>query len=158
MPITLLLLLAFLFGATAGLRTMTAPAVVCWAARFHWLSLDHSPLAFLTYTASLVIFTLLAIGEWIGDKLPKTPSRLSAFPLLARLVSGALAGASLAITAGAPLAGGIVAGAVGAMAGAFAGYHLRRALTVRAGLPDLPVALLEDVVAVGGGLFLASRF
>ena len=137
---------------------MMAPAVVCWAAHFGWLSLSHSPLNFLTYKVSLVIFTLLAVGELIGDKLPKTPSRISLFPLIARAVSGALAGAALVITAGASLAVGIVGGAVGALVGSFLGYYLRRTLTQSAGLPDLPVALLEDLVAIGGGLFVASRF
>jgi len=158
MPLSLLLVLVLLFGATAGLRTMSAPAMVCWGANFGWLSLTHSPLSFLTSKISLIVFTLLAIGELIGDKLPQTPSRLTAFPLIARVVFGALAGAALVITAGAPLGLGIAAGPVGALFGAFAGYHLRRALTVRAGLPDLPIALIEDLVAIGGGLFLVSRF
>ena len=158
MPLPLLLILILSLGIVAGLRSMTAPAVVCWASHFGWLSLSHSPLNFLTYKVSLVIFTLLALGEFIGDKLPNTPSRTSLFPLIARAVSGALAGAALVITAGASLAVGIVVGAVGAMLGSFLGYFLRRALTKSAGLPDLPVALLEDLVAVGGGLFVASRF
>jgi uncharacterized membrane protein len=158
MPLTLLLVLVLFLGAVAGMRTMTAPAVVCWGVHFGWLSLTHSPLSFLTSKISLVIFTLFAVGELIGDKLPKTPSRLSAFPLIARVVFGGLAGAALVITAGAALGVGVAVGAVGALAGAFAGYYLRRALTVRAGLPDLPIALLEDLVAIGGGLFIVSRF
>ena len=158
MPLTLLLVLVLLLGVVAGLRAMTAPAVVCWGAHLGWLSLSHSPLSFLTSKISLVIFTLLALGELIGDKLPQTPSRTDIFPLIARAVSGALAGAALVITAGAWLLAGGLVGAVGAVIGAFAGYHVRRALTRSAGLPDLPVALLEDLVAVGGGLFLVSRF
>jgi uncharacterized membrane protein len=31
-------------------------------------------------------------------------------------------------------------------------------LTTRAGLPDLPVALLEDLIAIGGSFFIISRF
>ena len=155
---TTLVLLAFFLGAVAGLRTMMAPALVCWGAHFGWLSLAHTPLAFLASPISLGIFSLLAIGELIGDKLPKTPSRLDVFPLIARSISGALSGAALAATAGATLAVGAVAGIAGALAGAFAGYSVRRALTARAGLPDLPVALLEDLVAIGGGLFIVSRF
>lgn len=158
MPLTLLLVLVLLLGAVAGLRTMTAPAVVCWGAQLGWLSLTHSPLSFLTSKISLVIFTLLALGELIGDKLPKTPSRLSAFPLIARAVFGGLAGAALVITAGAALVVGVAIGVVGALAGAVGGYYLRRLLTARAGLPDLPIALLEDLVAIGGGLFIVSRF
>jgi uncharacterized membrane protein len=158
MPLTLLLVLVLLLGAIAGLRTMTAPAVVCWGAHVGWLSLSHSPLSFLTSRISLVIFTLLAIGELIGDKLPNTPSRLTVFPLIARIVFGAMTGAALTITAGASLLLGATVGAIGAVVGAFTGYHVRRALTSRVGLPDLPIALLEDLVAIFGGLFLVSRF
>ena len=158
MPLPLLLILILSLGIVAGLRSMTAPAVVCWASHFGWLSLSHSPLNFLTYRVSLVIFTLLALGEFIGDKLPNTPSRTSLFPLIARAVFGALAGAALVITAGASLAAGIVFGAAGAILGSFLGFFLRRTLTRSVGLPDLPVALLEDLVAVGAGLFVASRF
>jgi uncharacterized membrane protein len=43
----MLLLFASLFGLVAGLRSMTAPAVVSWAARRGWLSLQGSPFAFL---------------------------------------------------------------------------------------------------------------
>jgi len=32
--------LAFLLGAVAGLRSMTAPAAVAWAARLGWLHLE----------------------------------------------------------------------------------------------------------------------
>lgn len=158
MPLTLLLVLVVLLGSVAGLRTMTAPALVCWGAHLGWLSLAHSPLSFMTSMVSLVIFTLLAAGELIGDKLPKTPSRLSIFPLAARSVFGALCGAALGVTAGASLVLTALLGSLGAVAGAFAGYHIRRALTTRGGMADLPIALLEDLVAIGGGLFIVSRF
>ena len=35
-----LYLVAFLIGLVAGLRTMTAPTAVSWAARLGWLSLQ----------------------------------------------------------------------------------------------------------------------
>jgi len=53
------LLLAFLIGVIAGLRTMTAPAVVAWAASRHWLNLQHSPLALMGSTAAVAVFTVL---------------------------------------------------------------------------------------------------
>ena len=34
--------LAFLMGVIAGLRSMTAPAVISWGARLGWLHLDHT--------------------------------------------------------------------------------------------------------------------
>jgi uncharacterized membrane protein len=40
-------LLALLLGFVAGLRAMTAPALVSWAAYFSWLDLSGTWLAFL---------------------------------------------------------------------------------------------------------------
>ena len=70
-----LLVLAFLIGVVSGLRALTAPAAVSWAARLGFLKLEGTPLAFMGYVATPYIFSLLAIGELINDKLPKTPSR-----------------------------------------------------------------------------------
>jgi uncharacterized membrane protein len=44
------------------------------------------------------------------------------------------------------------------VAGAFAGYEVRTRLVKALKVPDLVVALLEDAVAIGGGLFIVSRF
>ena len=38
-----------IIGVIAGLRTMTAPAAVSWAARLGWLELGQTNLAFLGY-------------------------------------------------------------------------------------------------------------
>ncbi len=150
------LLCAFLIGCVCGLRSMTAPAVVAWGAHLGWLHLQNSLLAFFTHKISLVIFSVFAIGELIADKLPSIPARTQAGPLAVRVIFGGLCGAALCISAAAsPLAGALL-GAVGGVAGAFAGYNYRRQL---AGMvPDLVLALCEDLVAVGGGLFLVSRW
>jgi hypothetical protein len=71
-----ILLLSFLIGAVAGLRSMTAPAIVAWGAHRGWLNLHDTPLSFMGSTASVVIFTLLAVVELVGDQLPSAPSRL----------------------------------------------------------------------------------
>ena len=149
--------LAFLIGVVAGLRSMTAPAVVSWAARLGWLHLEGSPLAFLGAAVTPYILSVLAIGELINDKLPKTPSRKAPVPFAARVVMGALCGAAL----GAPsqaLIGGIVAGVVGAVAGTMGGYEARTRLVKATGGKDLPIALIEDVVAVGGAFWIVSQF
>ena len=59
----------------AGLRAMTAPAAVSWAARVGWLDLAPTGLAFLGYAFTPWIFTALALGELVTDQLPTTPSR-----------------------------------------------------------------------------------
>lgn len=151
----MVLLSAFLIGAVCGLRSMTAPAVVTWGARLGWLHLDHSFLAFFASRISLVIFSLFAISELIADKLPFIPRRTQAGPLGVRIVFGAICGAALCISAAASLLFGGILGGLGAIAGAFAGYNYRRSLGGK--VPDILLALLEDVVAVGGAFLLVSR-
>jgi uncharacterized membrane protein len=152
-----ILLFAFLLGCVCGLRSMTAPAVIAWGAHLGWLHLDGSWLALLANKISLVVFSLLAVGELIADKLPFIPGRTQAGPLGARIVFGAICGAALCLSGGASLPGGAILGAAGGVAGAFAGYNYRRLLSRGSKLPDLFIALLEDLVAVGGGLLLVSH-
>jgi hypothetical protein len=47
-----LYVLALLIGIIAGIRTMTAPAAVSWAAHLGWLPLQNTPLAFLSFVVS----------------------------------------------------------------------------------------------------------
>src|SRR5437016_5015308 len=70
--------LALCIGIVAGLRAVTAPAVVSWAARLGWLNLHGSILAFMGTSVAVVVFSLGAIGEYVNDKLPKTASRTAA--------------------------------------------------------------------------------
>jgi len=145
------LVLAFLIGVVAGLRSLTAPAVVSWAARFGWLRLEGTPLAFLGYPATSYIFTLLAFGELVADQLPKTPSRKSPPGFVARVLMGALSGAAVG-AASAGLVSGMIAGIAGALVGMFGGYEAR-VRTARAVGRDWPVAVAEDLIAIGLGLW-----
>ena len=154
----LALLLALCIGLVAGLRSLTAPAVVAWAAHLGWINLRDSPLAFMASPWAVGVFTILALGELVADQLPSTPARTAPVGLSARIVTGALAGACLGIAGGASPWVAALAGAIGGIAGAFGGYQARvglvRALRVR----DLAIAIPEDVIAIGFGLFLVSRF
>lgn len=149
--------LCFLIGCVAGLRSLTAPAVICWAAHLGWLHLDGTPLAFLGHPATLFLFTLLALGELVADKLPKTPARTATVGLIARILMGGLCGAALAVSAGGSLAVGALLGVVGGVFSAFAGYYIRRGLVIQTKLPDFVVALVEDLLTISGGLFVVSR-
>jgi len=155
---TQVLLLAFLVGVIAGLRTMTAPAVVAWAANRHWLNLLSSPLAFMGSTAAVAVFTVLALGELVVDKLPSTPNRTRLLGLIGRSVFGGLSGAAVAAAGAQSIAPGAVLGVAGAIVGAFAGYEVRKRLVRALKIPDFVIALLEDAVAIGGGLLVVSRF
>jgi uncharacterized membrane protein len=149
-------LLAFLIGVVAGLRSMTAPAVVSWAARAGWLHLENTWLVFFGYSATPYTLSVLAIAELIADKLPKTPSRKAPPGFIGRIVTGAVSGAALAAPSG--IAGGLAAGAVGAVAGTLGGYEFRVRLVRATGGKDLPIALLEDAIAIGSAFLIVSRF
>jgi uncharacterized membrane protein len=149
-------LLALLIGVIAGLRTMTAPAAVSWAAHLGCLPLQSTPLAFLGYMAVPYILTVLAIGELIADQLPKTPSRKVPVQFGARIVSGALCGAAIGAAAGV-LAGGLVTGVIGAVIGTLGGAEARARLA-RAFGRDTPAALIEDVVAIVGAYLIVAAF
>jgi uncharacterized membrane protein len=154
----LVLLLAFLIGVVSGLRSLTAPAVVAWSAYRGWMVLHFPYFHFLGSLASVIVFAVFAIVELVADQLPSTPSRTAPPGLIARIVLGALSGAALADAGGQSIGIGAVLGAAGGIAGAFGGYQVRTRLVKALKVPDLVIALLEDAVAIGAGLFLVSRF
>src|SRR4029077_14559498 len=80
-------------GFAAGLRALVTPAAVAWAANLSWLNLNNSPLAFMGSIITVVIFSLLAAVELIGDLRPSTTKRTAPMPLGARILTGGLCGA-----------------------------------------------------------------
>jgi uncharacterized membrane protein len=141
-------LLAIVIGFVAGLRALTAPALVSWAAHLGWINLHGSPLAFMGSPIAVGIFTLAAIGELINDKLPKTPPRTAVPSLIARLIMGGLSGACLYLAAGAPYIVGAILGIIGALIGTYVGYYVRRALVNSLKVKDIFIAIPEDIVAI----------
>ena len=118
--------------------------------------MENTSLAFLGFAFTPYIFSVLAIGELIADKLPKTPSRKTPGPFIGRIVTGALSGAALR-AASLSLTGGLVAGALGGIAGTLGGYEFRSRLVRAIGGNDLPIAILEDVIAIGGAYLIVMR-
>lgn len=145
-------LLALGIGFIAGLRAMTAPAAIAWAAWLLWLPLAGTALAFMGSIWAVGIFTLLAVFELVGDQLPSTPSRKVPVQFGTRLLMGALCGAAFGAAAGVLLAG-MACGVVGAVLGTYIGAAVRGALAKAFGR-DLPAALIEDVVAIGGAFLI----
>src|SRR5450755_121043 len=121
--------LAVGIGAVAGLRALTAPAVLAWAVKRKCIRLRRSSFAAILSAKASKRITDLAISELIADKLPFTPSRLKPGPLASRIVSGAVCGATIYGVAETPLAEGALLGGVGAIAGAFGGYYARKRLS-----------------------------
>src|ERR1039458_5561226 len=140
--------LAFLIGVVAGLRALTPLAAVSWAARLGWLHLENTWLAFLGFAATPYIVSVLAIGELINDKLPKTPSRKAPPGFIARIVTGALCGGAVC-AASQSLIGGLVAGAIGAVVGTLGGYEFRSRLVRAIGGREASLGLLRGGVVIG---------
>ena len=146
--------LAIGIGAVAGLRPMMALAVIACALRRGWIRPGRSPFARIVSASASKRIAEFAIAELIADKLPFTPSRLNAAPLASRVVSAAICGVAIHGTLKQPLAKGAVLGGLGALAGATAGYYLRRRLNHE--MPDFAVGLLEDALAIGGGAVITA--
>jgi uncharacterized membrane protein len=152
-----LLTLMFAIGVIAGLRSMTPPAAVSWAVHLGWLNLGASRLANMGSTLAATVLTALAVAELVADKLPFTPNRTAPGPLIGRIITGGVCAGALGIAGGGSLGLGIAIGAAGAVVGTFGGYQVRRQLVKGAGLPDIVVALGEDIVAIGGALLIVTR-
>ncbi|HEX6215999.1 MAG TPA: DUF4126 family protein, partial [Vicinamibacterales bacterium] len=149
-------LLSLSIGIVAGLRAMTAPAAVSWAAYLGWLKLDDSILAFMGYTWTPWVITVLAVAELVTDQLPSTPSRTVPVQFGTRILSGALSSAALGIVGGSLVIGAVL-GATSAVIGTLGGRAARAALARKFG-NDRPAALLEDVVAIAAALLVVRAF
>jgi len=106
-------------------------------------------------TTAVGIFSVLAIGELVADKLPMIPKRTAPVPLMARIITGGLCGVCLCASARQSLTIGAFLGGIGAVVGAFLGYGIRRRLDLH--INNLVVAVCEDAAAVGLALFVVSR-
>lgn len=150
----LILLLALLIGVVAGLRSLTAPAVVAWGAYLGWIDVHGTWASWMASIITVIVFTVLAVGELVNDKLPKTPARTAPPIFAARIITGGLAGAVLGAWPHWTFSA-LGAGVIGAVLGTLGGYHARKRLAAAAGR-DLPIALLEDAVAVLGAFAIVA--
>ncbi|MEG3163612.1 DUF4126 domain-containing protein [Sphingomonas sp. PB2P19] len=149
-----MLLFALLIGIIAGLRALTAPAAVSWAAHSGGLPLDGTLLAFLGYRFTPWILTLLALGELVTDKLAGTPSRKVPPQFIARMLMGGLSGGAIGASIGS-LWPGVGLGIVGAVLGTYGGAAARARLAQAFGR-DRPAALIEDIVAILGAALIVT--
>ena len=142
-----------LLGLVNGMRAMTPMAVLCWFAYAGSLPVGGTWAFWTAKLATAIIFTLLALGEFIGDKLPKTPNRTAPGPLIARLAFGGLVAAIVAVALNGSGVEAVILAVIGVLIGAFASFHIRREIVSRSGFKDWPIALAEDVTAVALAIF-----
>ena len=122
-----------------------------------WLTLVR-PLSLIGSLPAVIILSVLAIGEVIYDKLPNTPNRTAPLGLIGRIVTGGFAGACVSLGGERSAFVGAGLGLIGGIVGCFAGFHARARLVRSLRQPDFNVALIEDLVGIGGSLFIVSRF
>ena len=147
-------ILGLLMGVVGGLRAMTAAAAVSWAAYLSVIGTAGTWLSFLGSFWTVLILSVLAIGEFITDQLPSTPSRTVPVQFGARLVSGALCGAAFGMAGGSAI-GGVLAGIVGAAIGTLGGARLRAGLAAAFGR-DRPAGFIEDMLAIAGAILIVA--
>ncbi len=145
-------------GAVAGVRSMSAPALLSRSAsRGDIGNIEGTPFAFLASPRTARILTVLAIGEALADKLPFSPNRISAPGLIGRMASGALVGAALFAAAERRAAIGAGLGLLAAAAASYPSYYLRVKTQEKLGAPNWAVGLVEDTLAEGAGLLTLRK-
>jgi uncharacterized membrane protein len=125
---------------------MVGLAAASWAANRQQIPLQGTWLSFLGFRFTPYITSLLAVGEVINDKLPKTPSRLVPPQFAGRVVIGALTGSAIGVSRGHFVIGAL-SGIVGSVVGTLGGAR-GRGFAARLLGRDLPAALAEDILAI----------
>jgi uncharacterized membrane protein len=150
----IVIVLAVLMGVIAGLRALTAPAVVAWGAFFGWIDVDGKWSQWVAHPITVTVLSIFLLVELVTDQLPKTPSRRVPSQFIPRLITGAFAGAVIGSASHHTFIG-MGAGIIGAVLGTLGGAEARSRLVAGNGGRDRPVGIGEDVVAVGGGFLFA---
>lgn len=155
MPIhslAVVLAIAFALGVVSGMRSFLAIAILSvtlWRRPEVMPPLGPvTPMFLLTLPPVAVTLALCAVGELVADQLPSIPDRISPGPLIARMITGALSGMLVTEVVRAHAWQGALAGAIGAVIGAFAFYHLRQWAGRVTRIRDPFLGALEDVLAL----------
>ncbi|MDQ4075948.1 MAG: DUF4126 family protein [Chloroflexota bacterium] len=145
-------------GVIAGSRSMSAPALLTHhLAKSEPRALASTPLGVFSSSWVATLLRLAAAGEMVADKIPGIPARIEIQPLAGRVVFGALSGLLICVAANKPAAVGALLGGLGALAGAFGFYHLRRLIGEETAIPDPLLGAAEDAIVIGGGLALLDN-
>jgi len=132
-------LLALGLSFVSGLRTFTPVAAVLLVRGGIWG----------------IVLAVAAVGEYVWDVLPNTPSRTQAMGLSARVISGAFVGWLIATMHDGSGMFGAIAGIARAVIGTYAGHAARLAAIARIG--GYPAAIVEDLLAIGLAAFIVTR-
>ncbi|MDB5118310.1 MAG: putative rane protein [Mucilaginibacter sp.] len=144
-------------GLLAGMRSASAPAITSHIlSHHHSKKLEKSPLNFLQSNTVANVLKVMAIAEFVGDKLPSAPNRIKPVVIAARCLSGALAGAGIFKASGGNVAIGALLGGTTAFASTFGSFFLRKSTVKTSGVIDPIIGAIEDALVIGAGVGLAN--
>lgn len=148
---------AICMGVIAGMRSMSAPALVSnYLADNQFPEIESSAFRLLATENVANTLKVLAVSEMIADKTSFIPNRISPAPLIGRAISGALCGASLCTTQKESSKVGAISGGLAAVASAYSVYHLRKRLGEE-GIPDVLLGIIEDAVVIKAGMSILEE-
>ena len=143
-------------GALAGMRSAAAPAIASHIlSHHHSKSLTSSKLGFMQSNKVAGLLKVLAVGEFVGDKLPNTPNRIKPAGVIFRCLAGSVSGASIyRATGNNPYVGALI-GSAAAFGSTFGSYYLRKGTVTKTKIIDPIIGALEDALVIGAGVGLA---
>lgn len=142
-------------GILAGMRATSAPAITSHILSHHQSkNLSNSPLGFIQSDKVAAVLKVLAIGEFVGDKLPNAADRIIIPSVITRSLSGALSGASIYKSGGKNAYTGALIGTAAAFASTFGSYFLRKVIVKKSHIADPFIGALEDSIVIGAALTL----
>jgi uncharacterized membrane protein len=144
-------------GVLAGMRTSSAPAITSHILSQHYSrQLAHSSLAFMQSDKVASALKIFVIAELIGDKLPSAPNRIKPVGLVARCLSGALAGACIYKASGNKGLSGALLGSAAALVSTFGSFLLRKSIVKQTRIFDPIIGAIEDALVIGAGVAMVE--
>lgn len=144
------LLRTFGFGALAGMRSMSPPALLSLFLSRQVLPPGHSVAQRLRMRSTVRVLLALALGELAADKLPNAPNRTFLPALIGRTITGGGVTALLWSLNGRPAWIGGVGGGLASIGNTYLTFYLRQWLSRALPLPKSVsvVGFIEDAVLV----------
>ena len=100
---------------------------------------------------------VLGATEFVIDKLPNTPPRISKGGPAARTIAGAICGAAVYRETGKSAITGAITSSLAAIASTYFFYYLRKGICEKTGIADPILGAAEDALAASAGVALLKR-
>jgi uncharacterized membrane protein len=140
-------------GAVAGMRSSFAPALLSHYLHKHpSVALKKSGFKYVQSAPANILTKVMALGEVIGDKLPKTPNRTDYPQVLGRIASGGFVGATIAKANKKNAIMGALMGATSALISTFSFFYLRKYTSSLPNVSNVTSGAAEDILALTIGL------